>query len=101
MGYESWALTGELQRKLEVYHNNFTQFGRFTVHCGDRWNNRNSKKEAKFSPPPGKTATAINTTGVLIKKNSIHTDMSNTFKYLGTIFTASLKDDLNIQQQII
>ena len=45
------------------------------------------KTEAMFFPPPGKIATATDTADILINENE-HCDK---FKYLGTIFTPSLK----------
>ena len=52
-----------------------------------------------FFPPPGKTATATDTADILINKNEFFS-YCNKFKYLGTIFTPSLTDDLDIQRRI-
>ena len=65
---------------------------------GDRRNGGNLKTEAMYFPPPGKTATTMDT-DILINKNEFFS-YCNKFKYLGTIFTPSLKDDLDIQRQI-
>ena len=52
-----------------------------------------------YIPPPGKTATATDTVDIII---NVHKFFSYTdkFKYLGTIFTPLLKDDLDICQRI-
>ena len=50
-------------------------------------------------PPPGKKATATNTADILINGNAFFS-YCDKFKYLGTIFIPSSKDDLDIQRQI-
>ena len=72
-----------------------TRFG-LTVHFGDKWNDGNSKTEAMYFPLSRKTATATNIGDIWTNTNEF-CSYCNTFKYLGTIFTQLLKDDLDIQ----
>jgi len=56
-----------------------------------------------FIPPPGKTATATATdtdTADIIINEFKFFSYTDKFKYLGTIFTQSLKDDLEIRRRI-
>ena len=76
----------------------FTRFG-LNVHCGDKRNDGSSKTKAMYIPPPGKTATTTDTADKLINEFEF-SSYCNKFKYLDTIFTPSLKDDLNIQRSI-
>ena len=85
----------DIEEASKLIKSHFTRFG-LTVHCGDKRNDGNSKTEAMFFPPPGKAATATDTADILINKNEFFS-YCNKFKYLGTIFTSSLKDDLGIQ----
>ena len=88
----------DIEDASKLIKSHFTCFG-LTVHCGDRRNDGKSKTEAMYIPPPGKIATATDTADIIINEFEffLYTDK---FKYLGTIFTPSLKDDLDIQQRI-
>ena len=83
---------------MKLNKSHFTRSG-LTVHCGDRRNDGSLKVEAVFFPPPRKIATATDTAYILINKNEFFS-YCDKFKYLGTIFTPSLKDDMDIQRQI-
>ena len=52
-----------------------------------------------YIPPPGRTATATDTADIIINEFEFFS-YTDKFKYLGTIFTPSLKDDLDIQRRI-
>ena len=52
-----------------------------------------------FFPPQRKTATSTYTADILINENGFF-PYCDEFKYLGTVCNPSLKDDLDIQQQI-
>ena len=52
-----------------------------------------------YIPPPGKIATATDTADIIINEFEFFS-YTDKFKYLGTIFTPSLKDDLDIQRRI-
>ena len=88
----------DIEEASKLIKSHFTRFG-LTVHCGDKRNDGSSKTEAMFFPPPGRIATATDTADVLINEHEFFS-YCDKFKYLGTIFTPSLKDDLDIQQQI-
>jgi len=88
----------DIEEASKLIKSYFTRFG-LTVHCGDKRNDGNSKTEELFFPPPGKTATAMDTADILIHENEFFS-YCNKFKYLGTIFIPSLKDDLGIQRRI-
>ena len=88
----------DIEDASKLIKSHFTRFG-LTVHCGDRRSDGNSKTEAMYIPPPGKTATTTDTADILINEFEFFS-YCNKFKYLGTIFTPSLKDDLDIQRRI-
>ena len=88
----------DIEEASKLIKSHFARFG-LTVHCGDRRNDGKSKTEAMYFPPPGKTATTTDTADILINENEFFS-YCNKFKYLGTIFTPSLKDDLDIQRRI-
>ena len=69
------------------------------LRCGNKWTDSKSKTEAIYFQPPGKTATTTSTADIIINEFNVFS-YTDKFKYLGTIFTLSLKDDLNIQRQI-
>ena len=52
-----------------------------------------------YIPPPGRKATATDTADIIINEFEFFS-YTDKFKYLGTIFTPSLKDDLVIQRRI-
>ena len=52
-----------------------------------------------YIPPPGQTATATDTADIIINEFEFFS-YTDKFKYLGTIFTLSLKDDLFIPRRI-
>ena len=52
-----------------------------------------------FIPPPRRIATATDTADIMINTFKVFS-YTDTFKYLGTIFTPSLKDDLDIRRRI-
>ena len=52
-----------------------------------------------YIPPPGRTATAADTADIITNEFEFFS-YTDKFKYLGTIFTPSLKDDLDIQRRI-
>ena len=83
---------------LKIIKSHFTCFG-LTVHCGDKRNDGKSKTEAMYIPLSGRTATATDTADIIINEFKFFS-YTDKFKYLGTIFTPSLKDDLDIQQRI-
>ena len=87
----------EYASKLIKLH--FTRFG-LTVHCGDKRNDGKSKTEAMYiPPPPERTATATDTADIIVNEFEFFS-YTDKFKYLGTIFTPSLKDDLDIRHRI-
>jgi hypothetical protein len=88
----------DIEDASKLIKSHFTRFG-LTVHCGDRRNDGSSKTEAMFFPPPGKIATATDTADILINENEFFS-YCDKFKYLGSIFTPSLKDDMDIQRRI-
>ena len=88
----------DIEEASKLIKSHSTRFG-LTVHCGDRRNDGKSKTEAMFIPPPGKTATATDTADIIIKEFEFFSYTDN-FKYLGIIFTPSLKDDLDIRRRI-
>ena len=50
----------DIEDASKLIKSHFTRFG-LTVHCGDRRSDGNSKTEAMYIPPPGKTATTATT----------------------------------------
>ena len=52
-----------------------------------------------YFPPPGKIATATDTADIIINEFKFFS-YTDKFKYLGAIFTPSLKDDLDIRRRI-
>ena len=88
----------DIEEASKLIKSHFTRFG-LTVHCGDRRNDGSSKTEAMFFPPPGKIATATDTADIQINEHEFFS-YCDKFKYLGSIFTPSLKDDYDIQRQI-
>ena len=52
-----------------------------------------------YIPPPGKTATTADTVDIIINESE-YFSYTDKFKYLGIIFTPSLKDDLDIRHRI-
>ena len=85
----------DIEEASRLIKSHFARFG-LTVHCGDKRNDGKSKIEAIYFPPPEKIVTTTDTADILINKNEFFL-YCNKFKYLGTIFTPSLKDDLDIQ----
>ena len=84
----------DIEEASKLIKSHFTRFG-LTVHCGDNRNDGKSKTEAMYIPPPGRTATATDTSDIIINEFK-YFSYTYKFKYLGTIFTPSLKDDLDI-----
>ena len=52
-----------------------------------------------YFPPPRKTVTATDTANIIINDYKFFS-YTDKFKYLNTIFTSSLKDDLDIRRRI-
>ena len=52
-----------------------------------------------YIPPPGRTATATDTADIIITEFEFFS-YNDKFKYIGKIFTPSLKDDLDIHCRI-
>ena len=84
----------DIEDASKLIKSHFTSFG-LTIHCGDKRNDGKSKTEAMYISPPGKTATATDTADTIINEFEFYS-YKGKFKYLGTIFTLSLKDDLDI-----
>ena len=84
----------DIEDASKLIKSHFTQFG-LTLHCGDRRNDGDSKTEAIFIPPSGKTATTMDEADILINEFEFFS-YTDKFKNLDTIFTQSMKDDLDI-----
>ena len=70
-----------------------------TVHCGDKRTGADSKTEAMFIPASGKKPTDADTADIYLNDHEFF-GYCNKFKYLGTIFTPSLKNDADTNKRI-
>ena len=88
----------DIEEGAKLIQPHFARFG-LTVHCGDKRTGADSKTEAMFIPAAGKKATDADTADIYLNDHEFF-GYCNKFKYLGTIFTPSLKDDADINKRI-
>ena len=92
----------DIEKGAKLVSNHFRQFG-LTVHSGNKITKDDSKTEAMFIPGAGTTTTEttmmINTADIMIGDTNFYSYCKE-FKYLGTTFTPSLKDDVDINKRI-
>ena len=92
----------DMERGGKLIQSHFRRFG-LTVHAGNKTKkNDKSKTEAVFIPGAGKNtnATAIDEEAdIMIGEHEFYS-YTKKFKYLGSIFTSSLKDDDDIKRSI-
>ena len=94
----------DTERGGKIIQSHFRKFG-LTVHAGNKTKKDDkSKTEAMFIPGAGKKEDANTTTideeaDIMIGEHKFYS-YTKKFKYLGSIFTSSLKDDDDIKRRI-
>ena len=86
----------DIEEGAKLIQSHFARFG-LTVHCGDKRTGADSKTEAMFFPAAGKKATDADTTDTYLNDHEFF-GYCKKFKYLGTIFNHSLKNDADINR---
>ena len=94
----------DIERGGKLIQSHFRRFG-LTIHAGNKTKkNDKSKTEAMFIPGAGKkedtNATAIDEEAEIMIGEHAFYSYTKKFKYLGSIFTSSLKDDDDIKRRI-
>ena len=88
----------DIERGGKLIQSHFKEFG-LTVHAGNKLTEDKSKTEAMFFPGAGKESTTDEEADIMIGEQEFFS-YTKKFKYLGSIFTSSLKDDEDIKRRI-
>ena len=90
----------DIKKGGKLIQTHFRKFG-LTVHAGNKTKEGDkSKTEAMFIPGAGKNTTTIDEEADIMIGEQEFYSYTKKFKYLGSIFTSSLKDDDNIKRRI-